>query len=129
MISVTGIGPRLATNILSGISALEFVHAVCNDDVKRLVGIPGVGRKTADRMIFELKDRLSKMAPHRDAVAGEDKAADGRMKDDALSALVNLGYRGNIAKEAVERVVDGSPEGLTLEVTLKRALKILAKQK
>ena len=47
MISVTGIGPRLATNILSGISALEFVRAVCNDDVKRLVGIPGVGRKTA----------------------------------------------------------------------------------
>ncbi len=67
MISVTGIGPRLATNILSGISALEFVRAVCNDDVKRLVGIPGVGRKTADRMVFELKDRLSKMVPPQDA--------------------------------------------------------------
>ncbi|HRR41088.1 MAG TPA: Holliday junction branch migration protein RuvA [Syntrophales bacterium] len=128
MISVTGIGPRLATNILSGISALEFVRAVCNDDVKRLVGIPGVGRKTADRMVFELKDRLSKMVPPQDAVAGEGKAVDGWMKEDALSALVNLGYRGNVAKEAVDRVVDGAPEGLTLEVTLKRALKILAKQ-
>lgn len=126
MISVTGIGPRLATNILSGIAAPELARAVCTEDVKRLVGIPGIGKKMADRMIFELKDRIPMLAAEKGAgvaVLGSDE----QVKEDALSALVNLGYKSHVAKIVIEQVVEDSPGGVTLEALLKKALKILAK--
>jgi Holliday junction DNA helicase RuvA len=126
MICVTGIGPRLATNILSGISAPELAKAVCVEDVKRLVSIPGIGKKMADRMIFELKDKLSKLVSEKDTgIAARN--SDEQMKEDALSALVNLGYKGSAAKITIDKVIENSPGGITLEVLLKKALKILAK--
>ncbi len=128
MISVTGIGPRLATNILSGISASDLSRAVCTEDIKRLMGIPGVGKKMADRMIFELKDKMLKLLPEtEEATVGSGKGLDERMKEDALSALVNLGYKNHAAKNVVENVLEDRGENLTLEMLLKKALKILAK--
>lgn len=125
MISVSGIGPKLAVNILSGISADELVDALRREDARRLTAIPGVGRKTAERMILELKDKLARLdgqAPHPSSrVPKADK-----VKEDALSALVNLGYRGNTAKEAVEKILRGADEPLPLERVLKAALRELA---
>lgn len=128
MISVSGIGPRLATNILSGISAPELAKAVCAEDLKKLVSIPGIGKKMADRMIFELKDKLLKILLAEETslpVAGED--AGERVKEDSLSALVNLGYKSSVAKDVVEKVIEESEGEVILETLLKKALKRLAK--
>jgi holliday junction DNA helicase RuvA len=126
MISVSGIGPKLAINILSGIAAGELVRAVREDDLKRLTGIPGVGKKTAERMILELKDKMAKFDRESDTV-GTDMAKTGvQVKDDALSALVNLGYRGSAVKEAVDQIMKEAPEVPSLDQLLKRALRTLA---
>jgi len=93
---VSGIGPRLALNILSGMPAEELRGALGEGNVARLVAIPGVGRKTAERMVLELRDKVTRLAPA--------PAADGkqRIKSDAVSALVNLGYRRPEAERAVD---------------------------
>jgi len=126
MISVGGIGPKLAVNILSGISAGEWIRAIVSEDLKRLTGIPGVGRKTAERMILELKDKAGhlsrEVAPAGDAVV---LTAD-QAKEDALSALVNLGYKGSSVRDAVELAMKDASEPLSLDDLLKKALRFLA---
>jgi Holliday junction DNA helicase RuvA len=128
IISVSGIGPRLAVNILSGIAAVDLMTAIIQGDLKRLVGIPGVGKKMAERMVLELKDKILKMHPAQPAPAATvgSRRLEALMED-ALSALINLGYKNTTAKEAVEKVVrDCPPERMSLDVVLKGALKILA---
>lgn len=126
MISVTGIGPKLAVNVLSGISAGEWVRAVAAEDLKRLTGIPGVGRKTAERMILELKDKAVKLGIGAVPVGITSVRTGEQVKDDALSALVNLGYKGSAARDAVEQIVKEAPEHLSLDRILKKALQTLA---
>jgi Holliday junction DNA helicase RuvA len=127
MISVSGIGPKLAMNILSGISAEELVRAVSHGNLERLVAIPGVGKKTAERMILELKDKVVKLSTY-EAIYKDD--GDIRVYDsiidDVLSALVNLGYKSQRAREVLDKIIKESPESLTLDILLKKALKILA---
>ena len=116
---VSGIGPRLALNILSGMVAGELLDALREGDVARLVSIPGVGKRLADRMIVELRDRIE-MLPE---TAPEMATAPG-IRGDALSALVNLGYRRSDAERAVRRVLsDGASE---LETVLREALRLLS---
>ena len=126
MISVSGIGPKLAVNILSGIAAGELIRAVTEEDLKRLTGIPGVGKKTAERMILELKDKAAKIG--RETSLGETGTVrtGGQVKDDALSALVNLGYKGSAVKEVVERIIRETQEPPSLDRLLKQALRVLA---
>ncbi|HUH66334.1 MAG TPA: Holliday junction branch migration protein RuvA [Syntrophales bacterium] len=127
MLSVSGIGPRLAMNILSGISAEELAKAVSDGNLSRLVSIPGVGRKTAERMILELKEKMVKLGESEIVGGGgSDEKGFGIIRDDALSALVNLGYKTNRAKEVLDKIVAESSESLSIDVLLKRALKILA---
>ena len=126
MISVSGIGPKLAVNVLSGISAGEWVRAIALEDLKRLMGIPGVGRKTAERMILELKDKAVKLGSQAAPVEIAAVRNDEQMKEDALSALVNLGYKGSSARDAVERIIKEAPEPLTLDRILKKALRMMA---
>jgi Holliday junction DNA helicase RuvA len=125
MISVSGIGPKLAINILSGIAAGDLVRAVTEEDLKRLTGIPGVGRKTAERMILELKDKAIKLGRESSTVGTVIKTGD-QVKDDALSALVNLGYKGSAVKDVVDRIMRESPEPPSLDHLLKQALRVLA---
>jgi len=122
LISVSGIGPRLAINILSGISPEDLSGAIIGGDLGRLVGIPGVGRKTAERMVFELKDKISKLVSSETSAVTPDRLA----REEALSALVNLGYKGNIAKDAVDNISAEAGEGLTLEILLTESLKLLS---
>jgi Holliday junction DNA helicase RuvA len=99
LIGVSGIGPKLALAVLSGIEPSDLVRAIREADVTRLTRIPGVGKKTAERLVLELKDRLP--TEPGDGAAAEP-AATGGVRGDVLSALANLGYqRGN-----VERTVD-----------------------
>ena len=127
LILVTGIGPRLAMNILSGISAEELVKALSAGNVGSLVSVPGVGKKMAERMILELKDKIIKLESEEMVSAGSDeRISDELMKEDALSALINLGYKKNAAGEALDKVITESGAELALEVLLKRTLKTLS---
>jgi Holliday junction DNA helicase RuvA len=126
MISVSGIGPKLAINILSGITAGELIRAVTGEDLKRLTGIPGVGKKTAERMILELKDKLAKLDRETVAVGLVTDEKGAQVKDDALSALVNLGYKGSAVKEVVDRIMRDAPDAPSLDQLLKRVLRTLA---
>lgn len=126
MISVSGIGPKLAINILSGIAAGELLRAVTEEDLKRLTGIPGVGRKTAERMVLELKDKASKLGREGSMVGTAAVKTGDQMKEDALSALVNLGYKGAAVKDVVDRVMRETPETPSLDHLLKQALRALA---
>jgi Holliday junction DNA helicase RuvA len=126
MISVSGIGPRLAINILSGITAREMVKAVTEDNLKRLTSIPGVGKKTAERVILELKDKMAKLGGESMPAGIVEANKDDRVEDDALSALVNLGYKGSAVKDVVDRIIREAVEVPSLDQLLKQALRILA---
>jgi Holliday junction DNA helicase RuvA len=114
MISVSGIGPRLAINILSGITAREMVKAVTEENLKRLTSIPGVGKKTA------------KLGGESMPAGIVEANKDDRVEDDALSALVNLGYKGSAVKDVVDRIIREAVEVPSLDQLLKQALRILA---
>ena len=122
LIAVSGVGPRLAVSILSGIEAPDLVAALRTSDVARLTRIPGVGRKTAERLVVEHKDR---MAGHEAATAEPAaEAAPSSAKDDLVSALVHLGYSRPEAERGAERALkDG--EG-RFEDLLRRSLRILS---
>ena len=126
MILVSGIGPKLAMNILSGISAAELIRAVSQGDLNRLVHIPGVGKKMAERMILELKEKMAKIRSYESVDMGVSIVSTDEIKGDALSALINLGYKSQTAKSALDSIISDSAESLTLDVLLKKTLKILA---
>jgi Holliday junction DNA helicase RuvA len=128
MIAVSGIGPKLAINILSGISAGELIRAVNEGDLHRMVSIPGVGKKMAERVILELKDKVLKLhKEERDLGTARAPASTKELiKEDALSALVNLGYKSQAASEALEKVIKQYPEDITVEVLLKKTLRVLS---
>jgi Holliday junction DNA helicase RuvA len=125
LISVSGIGPKLAINILSGIGPEELLDAMAVGDAARMQSIPGVGKKTAERIALELRDKALHMRNGREpypspALPDEDR----RTHEDAVSALINLGYSAKPARAAVDkarRVV----EEASLEALIKEALRIL----
>ena len=123
LIGVSGIGPRLALAVLSGMESEDLIRAVRQGDVGRLTGIPGVGKKTAERIGLELKDRLPvSLGVEEDAGTGP-MAGDAR--DDLLSALVNLGYHRSLAERAVDTAL-ATGDGV-FEQVLKQALRELAR--
>ena len=123
LIGISGIGPKLAVAILSGIEPRELVTAVQRADVARLTGVPGIGRKTAERIVLELKDRLTHLSvPDVDRVA--TVPAGDRLRDDLLSALQNLGYHRPLAEKAVESALAATTTP-TFEQALKAALREL----
>jgi len=122
LIAVSGIGPKLAVALLSGMEAREFLTAVQRGDVTRLTGIPGIGKKTAERIVLELKDRVAMLGAPVDVGTPVESAAD-RLRDDVLSALQNLGYHRPLAEKAVESALDGAEA--SFEQALKAALKAL----
>ena len=123
LIGVSGIGPRLALAVLSGIEPAEFVRAVQGGDIARLTAIPGIGRKTSERICLELKDRLPEEAL-AGALPGAGQA--GGLRGDLLSALLNLGYPRGAVERALDAVL-GKPGPDTFEQRLKQALRELAR--
>ena len=122
LISVNGVGPKLAQNILSGITSDEFKNAVNNNNVSRLVAIPGVGKKTAERMIIELRDKIMKVT---DSGSGEDPESYS-LREDAVAAMVGLGYNQKTADKLVRELLGQNPS-LSLEDLIKESLKNLNK--
>ncbi len=126
LISISGIGPKLAVNILSGIGPQDLVDAIARGDAIRLQAIPGVGKKTSERIALELKDRASRLFDRHEiapppALEGPDKD----LVDDTLSALLNLGYSSKQAKQAIDKARSAAKES-TLEGLIREALRILA---
>ena len=127
LLRISGVGPKLALNILSGLPFEELVKAIRTADVARLTSIPGVGKKTAERLALELKDRIgSVMAEAVTSTEGVAPVQDVPITDDAVSALINLGYKTPQATEAVRKVIS-SDGNLTIESLIKAALKIMSK--
>jgi len=125
LISISGIGPKVALSVLSGIEPNELMRAIERGDVARLTSIPGVGKKTSERIVLELKDRLPRVVPA--AAAGDGAAgAASPVREDVLSALMNLGYHRPLAEKAVATAIKAIPDG-GFEPTLKQALRELAK--
>jgi Holliday junction DNA helicase RuvA len=124
LIAVSGIGPRLALAVLSGIDPRELVGAIQRGDLARLTAIPGIGRKTAERLSVELRDRLPR-ALH--SVAGAPASAPGdALRDDLASALANLGYHRQSIDQAIDRVLKDDPSA-AFEAALRAALKHLSR--
>jgi Holliday junction DNA helicase RuvA len=123
LIAVAGVGPKLAVGILSGIDVGDFVAALRSNDLARLTRIPGVGKKTAERLVLELKDKMPSLQ------AGEPEAAapvaPASPKDDLLSALANLGYSRPEVERAVDRALAADGAG-RFEDLLRRALQLVA---
>ena len=121
LISISGIGPKLAVSILSGVELEELKSNIISGDIKSLTSIPGVGAKTAKRIIIELKDKLSKTTTTE--LGFEDDFA-SKISKDVLSALVGLGYSESMATEVIKRI-NPAKSDKSIESLIKESLKIL----
>ena len=131
LISVSGIGPKLGITLLSGMSAEEMITSIRNNNLAKLTLIPGVGRKTAERLVMELRDKVASLAAGVDedlGVTAEAASAptEDSMRADALSALLNLGYQRNAAEKA-ECAALGENDEVSVESILRASLRKLAK--
>ena len=122
LLKVNGVGPRVALAVLSGLSDEEFCRCVAQEDIARLTKVPGIGRKTAERLVIEMRDKLPKDIPMPASTAA-GPAAPGDPVSEAVSALVALGYKPNEASRAVR---SASTKGLSAEEIIRQALKGMA---
>ncbi|MDT0581009.1 MULTISPECIES: Holliday junction branch migration protein RuvA [Alteromonadaceae] len=132
LIKANGVGPKLACTILSGMSAQDFMHCVIHEDVTNLVKLPGVGKKTAERLVVELKDKLEKLSQadaHFDMSNTSANLVDvkkpllqgsAHAKDEALSALLALGYKPVQAEKVIKQIYQ---DGMTSEQVIRESLK------
>jgi Holliday junction DNA helicase RuvA len=133
LISVSGIGPKLGITMLSGMSADEIIASIRTNNLARLTSIPGVGKKTAERLVIELRDKIAALSSPaleeefatRGAGASATQTEDA-VREDALSALVNLGYQKAAAEKAITAAIQDGGE-LSVELILRRSLRLLAK--
>jgi Holliday junction DNA helicase RuvA len=126
LISVSQIGPKLALAVLSGIEPKDLIAAVKVNDVARLTAIPGVGKKTAERIGLELKDRMGAFLPSEGPASAQDVPDGGALRTDVLSALINLGYHRPLAERAVDASIKNTSAG-SFEEILRQALRELAR--
>jgi Holliday junction DNA helicase RuvA len=129
LITVSGIGPKLAVTALSGMSAEELIHAIRTENLAKLVGVPGVGKKTAERMLVELKDKVSALSSpemEEQLKAGAIISVGDAMREDLISALINLGYQKAAAEKAVSATLKENPDA-SFEAALKTSLRKMAK--
>ncbi len=127
LIRVNGVGPKLALGILSGMEADEFARTVRNNDITSMVNMPGIGKKTAERLIVEMRDRLGDWDTVDAAVSGADASnlasSIGAASRDAETALISLGYKPQRAAQAIAQVLRQSPDISDSEALIRLALK------
>jgi Holliday junction DNA helicase RuvA len=126
LIGISGIGPKLAIAVLSGMDSRDVILAIQRADVARLTGIPGIGKKTAERIVLELKDRLMKLAPPLEAGAATGATGTDRLREDLLSALQNLGYHRPQAEKAIDLALKTDADA-NFEHALRAALREMMK--
>ena len=123
LITINKVGPKLALGILSGMSPADLISTIMNNDAARLSTIPGVGKKTAERLTLELKDKLADLALEMEH--HPEAAPKQGFYDDALSALVNLGYKKPEAEKALKAIYTQNGKDASLEDLIKESLNIL----
>ena len=126
LISISGIGPKLAISILSGAQVEELAQAIAESNLVRLTAIPGVGRKTAERLVLELKSQISPFLLPEQAQAAREIGAPSPLAEDILSALVNLGYPRASAEKALSVALRSAECERTFEEILRTTLRRLA---
>ena len=127
LMSVSGIGPKLALSVISALNVDDLVAAIRNDDHRTLASVPGIGKKSAGRLALELKDKVDKLASPGDHQAVKATEPANQLLDDALSALVNLGYKASDVREMVKQVLASRNGDPPLQDLVCAALKELAK--
>ncbi|MGA2150896.1 MAG: Holliday junction branch migration protein RuvA [Geobacteraceae bacterium] len=125
LISVAGIGPKMGKDILSNIQVEDLGQALVRGDLARLSAIPGIGRKTAERLVLELKEKVLKLDVSPPAKEGSGSVISPDLKDDVASALVNLGYKDAVVNKTLAGMQ--IPPDASMETVLKQALKLLMK--
>ena len=125
LISVSGIGPKMGKDILSNIQVDDLGPAIVRGDLARLSSIPGIGRKTAERLVLELKDKVMKLGVSIPAREGAAKTPFPGIMEDVASALVNLGYKESMVNKVLGET--NIPQDASMETVLKQALKLLMK--
>ena len=123
LLKVNGVGPRVALAVLSGLADDEFVHCVLSEDIARLTQVPGIGRKTAERLIVEMRDKLPQLSAGSAPAPASTRAAAKDPVSEAMSALIALGYKPNEASRAVRAVPS---KDLSAEEIIRQALKGMA---
>ena len=128
LLGISGVGPKVALGILSGMEPTELVQALRDGNVDRLRAIPGVGPKTAGRLVLELREKVNSLSLAGLQTAASPSTERDRVKEDALSALVNLGYSRNEAKRVIDQIAEEeADESDSVEGLIKKALKKLAR--
>jgi Holliday junction DNA helicase RuvA len=127
LLGVSGIGPKLALSVISSLSVNDLATAIRNDDQKTLASVPGIGKKSAGRLVLELKDKVDKLGSAVDHRATKTDEPSGKLMDDALSALVNLGYKAADVKDVIKQVLAGRNGDTPLQDLIRAALQELAK--
>jgi holliday junction DNA helicase RuvA len=125
--SVSGVGPKLALSVLSALPVANLVSAIQSEDVGKLTTVPGIGTKSAGRLVLELKDKVGKLHPGPALASDVPRQGQDAIFDDALSALVNLGYRPQDAKDALKHVKKSHAEPIVLKDMIRESLKELAR--
>ena len=125
--SVSGVGPKLALSVLSALPVSDLVSAIQSGDVEKLTTVPGIGNKSASRLVLELKDKVGKLHPGLAPANDLPRQGQDAVFDDALSALVNLGYRPQDAKDALKQVKRSNAESIVLKDMIRESLKELAR--
>ena len=125
---ITGIGPKLALSTLSSLSVTDLLSAIQTNDVALLSSVPGIGKKSAGRIALELKDKVNRLTAFENQLgeSTQDRPPD-TLQDDAVSALLNLGYRGPEVKKAIQHILQKGQDAWSLESLIRESLKELAK--
>ena len=125
--SVSGVGPKLALSVLSALSVANLVSAIQSGDIEKLTTVPGIGHKSASRLVLELKDKVGKLHPGLAPASDSPRQGQDATFDDALSALVNLGYRPQDARDVLKHVKKSNAESIALKDMIRESLKELAR--
>jgi Holliday junction DNA helicase RuvA len=129
LVKVSGIGPKLALKLLSGMEAPALANAIAAGNQAELIRIPGLGKKTAERIVLELRDKAAKLASETSKEAGVPLVAFSSQDEDVISALTNLGYKAILAEQVLSKIKKAKPEITDVEALLREALKSLSKTK
>jgi holliday junction DNA helicase RuvA len=127
LLTVSGIGPKLALSVISTLSIDDLSSAILSDDYAVLASVPGIGKKSAGRLALELKDKIERISFGADIVTTKMREPSNRLLDDALSALVNLGYKAADVKDVLKQLLAGRNGEMPLQDLIRAALKELAK--
>ncbi|KAB2881567.1 Holliday junction branch migration protein RuvA [bacterium] len=124
LISISGIGPKSALGIISSIAVKELKHAIAHENLTLLTAVPGIGKKTAQRIVVELKDKVAKMGVTVDAASKFAASGSSQTADEAMMALISLGYHKSVSEKAIVRALQENPDNpMSLQELIKAALR------